>query len=92
MTKFRYAIEIGGSYTKIYVKDFGFALCEPTLVSAEATVDGYQIVATGKQAKEMLGKTNDSTEVFSPISNGKIMNYEYLKQMLIAFFASFNSS
>ncbi|MBQ8909371.1 MAG: rod shape-determining protein [Clostridia bacterium] len=87
MTKFRYAIEIGGAYTKIYVNDMGYALCEPTLVSAEATADGYQITAIGQDAKDMIGKTNDSTEVFSPISNGKIMNYEYLKQMLIGFFA-----
>jgi len=86
MTKFRYAIEIGGSYTKIYVKDEGFALCEPTLVCAEPSPDGYQITAFGQQAKEMLGKTNDSAEVFSPISNGKIINYEYLKQLLIFFF------
>ncbi|MBE7074303.1 MAG: hypothetical protein E7379_04370 [Clostridiales bacterium] len=86
MNKFKYAIEIGGCYTKIYVKDEGFVLCEPTLVSAEATADGYQIIAMGQKAKDMIGKTNDSTEIFSPISNGKIINYEYLKQLLIYFF------
>ena len=86
MTKFKYAIEIGGSYTKIYVRGDGFALCEPTLVCAEATPDGYQIIGLGQQAKDMLGKTNDSSEIFSPISNGKIINYEYLKQLLISFF------
>ena len=86
MSKFRYAIEIGGSYTKIYVKDEGFALCEPTLVCAEALPEGYQITGLGQQAKDMLGKTNDSAEIFSPISNGKIVNYEYLKQLLTYFF------
>ena len=87
MDKFKYAIEIGGSYTKIYVKDEGFALCEPTLVCAEALVDGYKITGFGQQAKDMLGKTNDSAEIFSPITNGKIINYEYLKQLLEYFFA-----
>lgn len=86
MNKFRYAIEIGGSYTKIYVKDEGFALCEPTLICSEPSPQGYKIVGLGAQAKEMLGKTHDGVEVFSPISNGKIINYEYLKQLLIYFF------
>ena len=86
MNKFKFAIEIGGSYTKIYVKGEGFALCEPTLVAAEPTPQGYQIIGLGQKAKDMLGKTNDSVEVFSPISNGRIINYEYLKQLLIYFF------
>ena len=86
MSKFRYAIEIGGSTTKIYVQDEGFALCEPTLVCAEPSPEGYQIVALGKEAKELMGKTGDSAEIFSPITNGKIVNYEYLKQLLVYFF------
>lgn len=85
MNKIKYAIEIGGSYTKIYVKDEGFALCESTLISAEPTPQGYQIVGLGNGAKEMLGKTSDSVEVFSPISNGEIINYEYLKQLLFYY-------
>ena len=86
MNKFRYAIEIGGSYTKIYVKGEGFALCEPTLVSAEPSPQGYKIVGFGQEAKDMMGKTNDSVEVFSPISNGKINNYAYLESLLEYFF------
>lgn len=87
MKKIRYAIEVGGAYTKIYVKDEGFALCEPTLISAEPTPEGYKIVGLGEKAKEMLGKTNETVEVFSPISNGKIVNYEYLKKLLEYFFS-----
>jgi rod shape-determining protein MreB len=86
MNKFKYAIEIGGAFTKIYVKNEGFALCEPTLVASEPSAQGYKIVGLGLEAKEMLGKTNDSIEVFSPLSNGKIMNYEYLKTLLEHFF------
>ncbi len=87
MNKIKFAIEIGGSYTKIYVKDEGFALCEPTLISAEATPQGYQIVGKGIEAKNMMGKTHDGVEVFSPISNGEIINYEYLKELLLYFLA-----
>ncbi len=85
MNKIKFAIEIGGSYTKIYVKDEGFALCEPTLISAEPTPQGYQIVGKGLEAKNMMGKTHDGVEVFSPISNGEIINYEYLKELLLYF-------
>ena len=90
MNKYKYAIEIGGSNTKIFVKDSGFALCEPTLVTAEPTPTGYKIVGYGKKAKQMLGKTNDSVEVFSPVSDGKIINYEYLKALLTYFFSLLN--
>lgn len=86
MIKYKYAIEIGGSYTKIYVRDEGFALCEPTLVAAEPLPQGYQVIGLGAEAKQMMGKTNDAVEVFSPISNGRIINYEYLKELLVYFF------
>ena len=33
--QYHYAIEIGGSYTTIFVKDVGFALKEPTMVAVE---------------------------------------------------------
>ncbi len=90
MNKIKFAIEIGGAYTKIFVKDEGFALCEPTLISAEPTPQGYKIIGFGKHAKDMQGKTNDSVEVFSPITNGQIVNYEYLKQLLIYYFDQLN--
>lgn len=85
LNKYKYAIEIGGSYTKIYVRDEGYALCEPTLVSAEPSPQGYQIIGLGLEAKKMMGKTNDSVEVFSPVSNGQIKNYEYTKALLNYF-------
>ena len=56
MNKYKYAIEIGGSNTKIYVKDSGFALCEPTLVTAEPTPTGYKIVGYGKRQSKCLAK------------------------------------
>lgn len=86
MSKYNFAIEIGGSLTKIYVKEEGFALCEPTLVAVEPTNDGYKIIAFGQDAKDMLGKTNENVEIFSPIVNGQIKNYQYLRLLLNYFF------
>ena len=90
MKKIKYAIEIGGSFTRIFVKDEGFALCEPTLIASQPTPEGYEILGLGKHAKEMQGKTSDSVEVFSPISNGKIINYQYLKKLLLYYLEKLN--
>ena len=86
MKKYKFAIEIGGAYTKIYVKDFGIVLCEPTLVAAEANANGYEIIGLGQQAKDLMGKTSENVEIFSPIVNGKVSNYQYLKELLKYFF------
>lgn len=82
MTRYKYAIEIGGAKTKIFVKDNGLALCEPTLVAAEPTPEGYKVVGLGLEAKRMMGKTNETVEVFSPVSNGLIKNFEYCQRLL----------
>ncbi len=86
MTKYNYAIEIGGGQTKIYQKDCGLVLCEPTLVAAEPTSSGYVVLGLGKKAKALMGKTSDEVEVFSPIANGKINNFEYAEELLQYFF------
>ena len=85
--QYHYAIELGGSFTTIYVKNVGFALKEPTMVAVEKNGDAYTPCAFGIEAKKLLWKTNESVEVFNPISNGSIENYEYLKIMLEHFLA-----
>ncbi len=86
MKNYKFAIEIGGAYTKIFVKDFGIVLCEPTFIAVESTADGYEIIGMGQKAKDMMGKTSENVEIFSPIVNGQINNYAYLKELLIYFF------
>ena len=83
--QYHYAIELGGSFTTIYVKNVGFALKEPTMVAVEKNGDDYTVAAVGKEAKKLLWKTNDSIEVFNPISSGVIENYEYTKVMMEHF-------
>lgn len=86
MVKYKFAIEIGGADTKIYVKDCGLSLCEPTLVAAEPTTEGYKVIGLGREAKKLMGKTNDAVEVFSPISNGIVKNVAYCQKLLEYFF------
>ena len=83
--QYHYAIELGGSFTTIYVKNVGFALKEPTMVAVDNNEEGYRVCAFGKEAKKLLWKTKDSVEVFNPISSGVIENFEYTKVMMEHF-------
>ncbi len=77
MRRYKYAIEMGGGYTCIYVKGEGLALKEPTLVAAEPTTDGFKVIAVGNDAKKLVGKTKENVEIFTPCAYGENSNYEY---------------
>lgn len=77
MKKFKFAIEMGGGYTCIYVKGQGLALKEATLIGAEPTEEGYKVIALGNDAKKLVGKTKDNVEIFTPSVYGDHSNFEY---------------
>ncbi len=77
MKRIKYAIEMGGGYTCIYVKGQGLALKEPSLIAAEPTEDGYKVVAMGIDAKKLVGKTKENVEIFTPMASGEHSNYQY---------------
>ena len=77
MKKYKFAIEMGGGYTNIYVKGQGLALKEPTLVGAEPTEEGYKVIALGQDAKKLIGKTKENIEIFTPCVYGEHSNFEY---------------
>ena len=80
------AVDFGGSYTSIYKKDSGLILKEPTLLCAIMTETGYEVKAMGLEAKEIQGKTDSRTVVFSPISEGLIKSPDYATILLKYFF------
>lgn len=85
MKKFKYAIEMGGGYTNIFVKGQGLALKEPTLIAAEPTEEGYKVIAMGIEAKKIVGKTKENIEVFTPCVYGEHSNFEYSVVLLKHF-------
>ncbi len=86
MKKYKFAIEMGGGYTCIYVKGQGLALKEPTLIAAEPTNDGgYKVIAMGIDAKKLVGKTKENVEIFTPIASGEHSNFEYSVVLLKHF-------
>lgn len=79
------AVDFGGSYTSIYSRDSGLILKEPTLLCAIMTETGYEVKAMGQEAKEIQGKTDNRTVVFSPVSEGVIKSLDYATILLKHF-------
>lgn len=77
-------IDLGTSNTRIYVKDKGIVINEPSLVALNKKTN--QILSVGKEAQKMLGKTPPHIEVISPLQDGIISDFEVCEKMLQYFF------
>ena len=52
------AIDLGTANTLIYVKGKGIVSCEPSVVAVQKDArGGNKVLAVGREAKEMLGRT-----------------------------------
>ncbi len=52
------AIDLGTANTLIYVKGKGIVSCEPSVVAVQRDArGGNKVLAVGREAKEMLGRT-----------------------------------
>lgn len=80
------AIDLGTSNTLIYVKSRGIVLNEPSVVAVKS-VDGRmnRILAVGREAKMMLGRTPENIEAVRPMRDGVIANFEITEFMLRYF-------
>jgi rod shape-determining protein MreB len=77
------AIDLGTSNTLIYVKDKGIVLNEPSVVAVKKDEGGRdQVLAVGKEAKKMLGRTPDKIEAIRPMKDGVIADFEITQEML----------
>jgi len=76
-------IDLGTANTLIYQKTKGIVLDEPSVVAVDSA-DGH-IIAVGKEAKEMLGRTPAGIKAVRPITDGVIADFEAAGAML-AFF------
>ena len=76
-------IDLGTTYTLVYVPKKGIVLNEPSVV-AISMID-RQILAVGSEAKEMLGRTPDSIVAYRPLKDGVIADYKTTEVMLRYF-------
>jgi len=77
------AIDLGTANTVVYVRNKGIVLNEPSVVAVKANTD--IVLAAGKKAKEMLGKTPESIVACRPMRDGVIANFQLTESMLRYF-------
>ncbi|MBI5370217.1 rod shape-determining protein [Candidatus Uhrbacteria bacterium] len=76
-------IDLGTSNTLVYSKDGGIVVNEPSIVAINTRTD--QILAVGKDAKDMLGKNPPHIQMTKPLSKGVISDFEVTEKMLKHF-------
>lgn len=79
----RIGIDLGTANTLVYLAGEGIVLNEPTVVAVTAEED--RVVAVGKEAKEMLGRTPGNIVALRPLRDGVIANYTITEAMLSYF-------
>ena len=79
----RLGIDLGTTNVYVYVPGKGISINEPSVVVLEASTN--KILAIGKEAKEMLGRTPESIIALYPLKDGAIANYRVTEAMLKYF-------
>jgi len=80
------AIDLGTANTLVYVKGKGIVSSEPSVVAVRRDAAGKKkVLAVGKEAKEMLGRTPGSIEAIRPMKEGVIADFEVTEAMLRYF-------
>ncbi|VAW35524.1 Rod shape-determining protein MreB [hydrothermal vent metagenome] len=79
------AIDLGTASTLIYVKGKGIVTNEPSVVAVKKDGKGKRVLAVGKEAKAMLGKTPGNIAAIRPLKDGVIADFEITEEMLKYF-------
>ena len=80
------AIDLGTANTLVYVKGRGIVLSEPSVVAVRKdTKGGNKVLAVGKEAKMMLGRTPGNIVAIRPMKDGVIADFEITEAMLRHF-------
>lgn len=81
------AIDLGTASTLIYVKGKGIVCNEPSVVAVKKDGRGKRVLAVGKEAKAMLGRTPGNIAAIRPLKEGVIADFEVTEEMLKYFIA-----
>jgi rod shape-determining protein MreB len=79
------AIDLGTATTLTFVKGKGIVSNEPSVVAVQRTSNGKRVLAVGKEAKEMLGRTPGNIVAVRPMKDGVIADFEVTEAMLRYF-------
>ncbi len=73
-------IDLGTANTLVYVRGRGIVVNEPSVVAVNQKTG--QVVAIGKQAKQMLGRTPLHIVAVRPVVDGVISDFEVTEEMI----------
>jgi len=73
-------IDLGTANTLVYVKGKGIVITEPSVVAVNQKTG--QVVAVGKEARDMIGRTPTHITAVRPLVEGVISDFEVTEEML----------
>lgn len=76
-------IDLGTANTIVYLPGKGFVINEPTIVAL--SMPDNTVLAVGREAKEMLGRTPDDIAAYRPLKDGVIADY-YITRAILHYF------
>jgi len=79
----RIAIDLGTTYTRLFVNGRGIILNEPSLMCVDENTG--KIVALGIEAKSMTGRAHSGIVILSPLESSAITDYTDVKKMIMEF-------
>ena len=77
------AVDLGTATTVVYVRGEGVVLEEPSVVALDARTD--RLLAVGRSAKEMIGRTPANIRTVRPLKEGVIADFGVCEKMLRYF-------
>lgn len=80
------AVDIGTNNTRVYVKDKGIVVNEPSVVIVRGD-NSKNIIAVGDSAEELIGRSAGNVRIVHPLRDGVIVDYE-MAQVMIHYFVS----
>ncbi len=84
------AIDLGTANTLVYVKGKGIVLNEPSVVAVDKGT--HKVLAVGREAKEMLGRTPTGIDAVRPLKDGVIADFEKTEELLRKFILKVQSN
>src|SRR5499425_2721496 len=83
------AIDLGTANTLTFVRGKGIVSNEPSVVAVQRSGNGAKkVLAVGKEAKEMLGRTPGNIVAIRPMKDGVIADFEITAAMLRYFIST----
>ena len=76
-------IDLGSSFTRIYLKGQGIVLSEPTVAAVEC--ESKKILCVGCDAEEMVGRTPKNVYAIRPVKHGVISDFHTTEKILKYF-------